>query len=143
MATYAGGTRVQSGYYLDARRFAFVSVPEGGGALPADPGARWRRVPLLAVVAAAPAMGGLLVVALPFIGIGVTAYALARKLGAGARSGAREMAATLAPAAAPGEAHLGGGSAGEVAPRPPSALGERGDAAAEALAKEIDAKRGG
>ncbi len=138
MTTHPGGSRVKSGYYVDGRGFAFANVETDGGTLPGNPGSRWRRVPLLVVMAAAPALGGLLVVALPFIGFGLAAYAIARAVGGHARDGAKEIVATVAaPGALPGEAHLAGrptekSAAGEPAP----------DARAEALAKEIAAKRG-
>lgn len=138
MATYAGGTQVQNGYYFDAKSFAFAGVAKDGGALPGGAEARWLRIPLLAVMVAAPAMGGLFVIALPFIGFGVTAYAIAKKVGVGARSGAREIAATMAAGMVPGEANLTGRRDDEarVGPSAPA------DAQTEALAKEIEAKRG-
>jgi hypothetical protein len=137
MTTYAGGTRVKSGYYVDARSFTFANVERDGGVLPGEAGSRWVRVPVLAVMAAAPALGGLFVVALPFIGFGVTAYALVRAVGGRAREGARELAATVAtPGLAPGEAHLAGRPAeGDGSEKP------AGDERAEALAREIEEKR--
>ena len=140
MATYAGGTQVQSGYYLDAKSFAFAGVAKDGGALPGGAQARWVRIPLLAVVAAAPAMGGLFVIALPFIGFGVTAYAIAKKLGLGARSGAREIAATMAAGMVPGEASLTG-RPGDGAAAGPAGPAGPADPKTEALEKEIEAKR--
>jgi hypothetical protein len=147
MTTYGGGTRVRSGYYLDAKSFTFVNVEKDGGTLPGGWETRYLHVPVMAVMAAAPALGGLFVVALPFIGIGMAAYAMARKLGAGARAGATEIAATLAtPAAVPGEAHLTGGPAGgeaEPAAREAgSAPGAPVDAQADALQKDIESQRG-
>ena len=137
MTTYAGGSLVKSGYYIDAKSFAFANVEKDGGALPGAPETRWLRVPVLVVMAAAPALGGLFVVALPFIGFGLTAYAIGRALGGRVKEGAKEIAATVAaPGMAPGEAYLAGrpgekGAEGTPAP----------DAKADALASEIETKR--
>ena len=141
MTTWTGGTRVRSGYYVERRTLGFVHVDRDGTTLPGGADARYLEVPAMAVMAAAPVLGGLFVLALPFIGIGMTAYGIGRRLVAGARTGATELAATVTgPAALPGEAHLTGGpgTKGEApAGAPPPA--EDGTAALE---KEIEAHRG-
>jgi hypothetical protein len=146
MTTYGGGTRVKSGYYIESRSFTFVNVEKDGGTLPGSWEARYAHVPVMAVMAAAPALGGLFVVALPFLGIGMAVHALARTLGAGARAGAKELAATLAsPAVAPGEAHLTGGSGGaaeRAATEAGNASGAPAEATTEALQEEIESQRG-
>jgi len=134
MATYAGGTAVKRGYYIDGRSFEFTNIQKDGGTLPPGAERRWLRVPTLLVIAVAPALGGLFVMTLPFVGIGVVVYEIAKRLAPGAKAGAREIAATVTPAWVPGEAHLAGTPAkGEPAPAPP-------DEQVEALAKEIEAK---
>ncbi|GEJ56507.1 hypothetical protein [Anaeromyxobacter diazotrophicus] len=131
--TYAGGTPVKSGYYIDARSFAFANVARDGGALPGGAGNKFARVPTLVVMAAAPALGGLFVVALPFIGVGVVVKALLRAMA----GGAKEVAATVATPAMPaGSTALTGKPPEEGATGKPAA-----DEKAEALAKEIAAKR--
>lgn len=143
MATYIGGTQVKSGYYMDAGKLAFANVEKDGGTLPGGPEARWKRVPVMLVVAAAPVLGGLFVVAFPFIGFGVAAYAVGRKLTGRVRAGAKEIAATVAPTWVPGEAHLTGeppkpgASEAPAADEAPPAADER----MEALQKEIGDKR--
>lgn len=135
MTTFVGGTQVKSGYYMDASSFSFTNVEKDGGSLPGGPETRWKRVPVVLVVAAAPVLGGLFVVAFPLIGFGVAAYAIGRKLTHRARAGAKEIAATVAPGWAPGEAHLTG-------ERPKEGSGEApADERMENLEKEIDAKR--
>ncbi len=131
--TFAGGTRVSSGYYIDARSFSFANVEKDGTVLPGTPDKRFFRIPTLAVMAAAPALGGLFVVALPFLGFGMVAYAVAKKLGVGAK----EVAATVATPAMPvGSTALTG------TPAEKSATGEPAtDAKAEELASEIEGKR--
>lgn len=139
MASIPGGTAVKRGYYIDGRHFEFANVEHDGGTLPGPPERRWLYMPTLAVVAAAPALGGLFVLTLPFIGFGLLAYAIARKLAGAARTGARELGATLAPELRPGEAYLTGKAEkdeGEGAP--PNAP----DADLDALQKDVeDARR--
>jgi hypothetical protein len=113
MTTYTGGARVQSGYYLDTKSYRFVNVERDGTVLPGPGRVRYVKVPTLAVMAAAPALGGLFVVALPFIGIALTVQALARKVGAAASVGATEMAATVAVPVPVRTKHLTGQAAGE------------------------------
>jgi hypothetical protein len=135
MTSYAGGTQVKKGYYIDGKTFAFTNIERDGEALPADPDTRFVKIPTLAVMAVAPALGGLFVVLLPFVGFGVALHAIGRRLGQKARAGASEVAATLAHGLIPGEAHLAGKPAEKSAgPRPC-------DSEADALAKEIDEKR--
>ena len=134
MTTYAGGTAVKSGYYLDMRTFTFAQVARDGGKLPGGDEHGFTRVPVALVLAAAPVLGGAFVVALPFIAFGVTAYAIAKRLTGFGSAGAREVAATLAPPWAPGAAHLTGA--------PPEDKGAPAEnARADELAKEIEAKR--
>ncbi len=108
MATYAGGTQVRNGYYVDAGSLTFVNVEKDGGALPGGPEKRWRRVPVVLLLAAAPVIGGLFVVILPVVGFGAGAYAIGRRLTGRAKAGAKELAATVASPWVPGEAHLTG-----------------------------------
>ena len=131
--TFAGGTRVSSGYYVNARSFEFANIEKDGTALPGGPDAKFVQIPTLVAMAAAPALGGLFLIFLPFIGFGLVAYAAAKKLGVGAK----EVAATVATAPMPvGSAALTG------APAEKNATGEPAkDEKAEELAKEIGAKR--
>jgi hypothetical protein len=138
MTTYPSGTAVKSGYYLDTAGFSIATVSSDGAKLPGAPGARWLRVPVLAVMAAAPVVGGLFVVALPFIGFGLGAWAISRAVGGKVKGGAAEVAATLASPMATGEAHLTGAPGKDEAP----AAGAKADEKVEAVAREIDARRG-
>jgi hypothetical protein len=131
--TYEGGTQVKSGYYVNARSFAFANIEKAGGKLPGGSKEKFIRVPTLVVMAAAPALGGLFVVALPFLGFGMVAYAAARKLG----MGAKEVAATVASPAMPA-----GSTALTGRPAEKGVTGEPAKhAATEELAKEIEEKR--
>ncbi|HEX8910683.1 MAG TPA: hypothetical protein VF805_15870 [Anaeromyxobacteraceae bacterium] len=137
MTSYAGGTRVKSGYYVDTSALGFAQVARDGGTLPGGSERSYTRVPVLLVMAAAPVLGGLFVVALPFIGFGVAAYAIGKKVAGLGRAGAREVAATVAPPLVPGEAHLTGEAGEKKAGAPVK------DERIDALASEIDAKRRG
>lgn len=133
--TFAGGTRVSSGYYVNARSFEFANIHDDGAMLPGGPDKKFIRLPTLAVMAAAPALGGLFVVALPFIGFGMVAYAVAKRFGAGAK----EVAATVATAPMPaGSTALTGKPTEKGASGEPTAHPET-----EELAKEIEARRSG
>ncbi len=138
MAAYPGGTQVKSGYYVHGKSFEFANIATDGEALPGGSESRWVRIPVLMVMVAAPALGGLFLLSLPLIAVGMTAYAIARKLGMGAKAGAKEIAATVTPAWTPGEAYLAG-KPDRVEPGAPA----RPDAKMDALAAEIEAKRSG
>ena len=137
MTTYAGGMRVKSGYYVDTSSFGFAHVMRDGGELPGGKERSYTRVPVALVLVAAPVLGGLFVVALPFIGFGVTAYALGKKLARIGHAGAREVAATVAPPFVAGEAHLTGAASEKDAGAPTK------DERIDALQGEIEAKRRG
>ncbi len=131
--TYAGGTQVTSGYYIDARTFEFANIARDGGTLPGKADTKFLRIPTVVAMAAAPALGGLFVIALPFLGFGMLAYAIVKRM----RSGAKELAATVvSPAMPAGTTALTGSPSDKDATH---ATPE--DAKLDALAKEIEEKR--
>jgi len=107
MARYAGGSTVESGYYLNTRSCAVETMPDGGH-LPGTAQDSFLRVPWPLLLAAAPIVGGAFVLAYPVIGFSAMVYGLARKLMGAAGQGAEQLAATMAPGPLPGEAHLTG-----------------------------------
>jgi hypothetical protein len=133
-STYEGGAAVKSGYYLDAKGWAVHPVAHDGDRLPAGRGT-WRRVPTLAAVALTPVLGLAFLMFLPVIGIVLAAQAAVLPILRMFRASAIDLAATVGPGWAPGEAHLTGKrgeeKAGEGAP--PARL--------EELGKEIEEKR--
>lgn len=131
--TYAGGTQVSRGYYINARTFEFANIARDGMPLPDRPGAKFLRIPTVVAMAAAPAIGGLFVMALPLIGFGMLGYAIVKRLG----SGAKEVAATVVPGAMPAGSAALTGAPSEKEGSEASAV----DPKVEALAKEIEAKR--
>jgi hypothetical protein len=136
MATYIGGTAVRRGYYIDGRSFGFITVERDGDALPGGPERRWLHVPVLAVIAAAPTLGSLFVMTLPFLGFGLVAWKLASKLAPAAWAGARELSATVAPPLSTGEAYLAGAPPKDAAATPPPP-----DEKLDAVAADIEAAR--
>ncbi len=132
MARHLGGSTVESGYYVNTRSLAVVSLA-AEGTLPGTERESFVRVPWPVMLAAAPVLGGLFVLAYPVIGISTLAYGLAKKGLGLAGEGARDIAADLAtPPHAVGEAHLTG---------KPGEGKELRDPEIEELEKEIREKR--
>lgn len=133
MTTLTSGTPVKSGYYWNSKRLAITHVANDGEVLAGRPGDAWVRMPTAAVLAMAPVLGGLFVVAFPFFGAYAVACAIGRAVGGRVKEGATELAANLAPGPVAGEAHLTGkpGEGGEGAK----------DAKLDELAKEIGERR--
>ena len=100
MRTYTGTETVEGGYYLNTRDWKLEVVDAPNGVLPGDDGARYTRVPALAMLAVGPLMGMVFVMLLPFIGLWVVAEQTWRKLGPGLRATAREQT-TVPPLAKP------------------------------------------
>ncbi len=139
MKTIIGGTAVGSGYYWNLGKWEVIPVEKHGGQLPGGRGDKFLRIPVLAVLMLLPVLGGLFVVFLPVIGFALTIHAAARPIVGLFKRSAEDLAATVTPGWAPGEAHLTG-KPGEKEPTeekgPP-----RADERLEKLEKEIEAKR--
>jgi hypothetical protein len=137
-STYEGGAAVKSGYYLDAAGWAVHPVAQDGERLPAGKGP-WRRVPTVVAIGLTPVLGLVFLMFLPLIGFALAAQAAAQKVLRIFRASAIDLAATVGPGWAPGEAHLTGKRGEEAdAQEPPAASGRL-----EALEREIDEKRNG
>jgi hypothetical protein len=63
-----GGQKVAPGFYWHRGEWSVATVTPTDTRLPGRAGDRYVRIPTLAMLAAAPIMGGLLVVFLPFVG---------------------------------------------------------------------------
>jgi hypothetical protein len=107
MARFIGGSKVESGYYVNTRSFAVVSMPVEG-CLPGGPEDAFVSVPWPLLLMAAPVVGGVFVLAYPVVGFSMMVYGLARKAAGAAGDTAKDLAATMAPGHAVGEAHLTG-----------------------------------
>lgn len=137
MTRYVGGSKVESGYYVNTSSLAVVSLP-ADGPLPGGEGDRFVRVPWPLLLLATPVVGGAFVIAYPIFGFSMMLLGLAKKVAGAAGAGARELAATMAPGHAVGEAHLTG-KPGEAA-RPGQGPAPR-DPEIEDLEKEIRERR--
>lgn len=72
-----GGDKVKAGFYWRASRWEIVPIEGAGAALPGDETERYYRIPTLGMLVAAPVMGAVFVVFLPFIGFAIVARQLA------------------------------------------------------------------
>ena len=139
MTTSIGGTAVRSGYYWNLGKWEVIPIERDGGLLPGGRGDKFLRLPVLAVLLLLPMLGGLFVVFLPVIGFVLAFQAAARPIVGLFRKSAAELASTVTPGWAPGEAHLTGKRAekgaeeGQVPPRADERL--------EKLEQEIEARR--
>ena len=134
--TFESGAAVKSGYYLDAAGWVVHPVARDGERLPAGRG-QWRRVPTLVAIALTPILGLVFLMFLPVIGFALATQAAVQKLLTIFRASAIDLAATVGPGWAPGEAHLTGKRGEEAAEKDaPEAPGRLDD-----LEKEIDGKR--
>ena len=134
MTTIAAGTQVRKGYYFSMKSWTLQPVPAEGAALPGTAGEEYLRVPLLLAFAVAPVMGAAFLMFLPFVGFYLAGTAAVRPVARVFGRSASELAATVQPGWAPGEAHLAG------------RRGERGadharDARLDRLEREIAARR--
>jgi hypothetical protein len=153
MTRYDGSSEVKGGYYLNTRTLEIVTIRGDRGRLPGSRADRYVRVPVAALLVLVPVMGGLFVIALPFLGFAVPLHAASKKLVEVSGRALRELGATLAPSWVPGEAYLadkpkeksdaaqkdGKAAPGEAqtspgdAQKPPDGL--------EQIGKEIEARR--
>jgi len=110
MKTIDGGSAVQGGYYLSRNSWEIVPVRNDGERLPGNASDHFVKLPLAAVFAVMPVLGGLMVVFLPFIGLALVARQLAKPLAGLFTRSAQDLAATVTPGWAPGSAHFTGKS---------------------------------
>jgi len=108
MASRVGGTTVKAGFYWNPKEWAIVTIEGPGGNLPGTPADRYMRIPVLAMLLAAPVMGGLFVMFLPLIGFALVLQHLARLTATATRRGAATLLATMSPSWRPGEATFAG-----------------------------------
>ena len=80
MTIYRGRQVVQRGFYFDMRRWTLEMMEGESGTLPGDEGTRYLKMPLLVLFVAAPLMGLLFVIAIPFVGLAVIGEQVYRKV---------------------------------------------------------------
>ncbi len=106
MKTIAAGTQVTTGYYFNLNRWELTHVAPQS-ALPTGTDA-FLKLPMVAVLAAAPVLGLLMVMFLPFIGFALTVGLIAKKVGASVQRAFYGVAAVVQPPMATGAAYLTG-----------------------------------
>jgi hypothetical protein len=117
MANYTGGEKVGGGYYWNLSTWAVETIGNEGGRLGDPNGARYVKVPFPALFLIIPLLGALFLMFLPFIGFGLFAYAIAKKVAGAVKQGGTELAATVQPGSfAAGSAYFTG-KPGEEADR--------------------------
>ena len=130
MTTYRGTETVAPGLYFNVGEWSFKSVEEAG-MLPGTVDTRYRRVPMLAMIAVGPLLGLAFVVFLPFIGFAMVAYLLAGKAAALAADAARAAARVARPNWEPSLAFFARSKRSKKMPTKP---------VADAWAKEVEEK---
>ena len=100
MTTYTGTQEVEPGLYLNTRKFSVTTI-DRRGPLPGTTEATYRRVPMLLMLAAAPLLGLVYVIFLPFIGFAAVTWLLANKALELVTGVARETGRVRRPAWAP------------------------------------------
>jgi len=115
MTRHHAGDTVRGGYYWNLAAWEPTFVEGREGILPGDPHATFARLPALLLLGAAPILGGLLVVFLPFIGIAL----FVQHVGRAAIEAGTHAVERVAPARKPRVAF------GHTAPREPRPSGEK------------------
>ena len=108
MTKLSAGMNASNGYWFSTRTWTLHPVSKDGEKLPGAAGETYVRIPLLLAFVVAPLMGAAFLVFLPFIGFYLALSALVRPITKLFRRSADELAATVSPGWAVGEAHLTG-----------------------------------
>ncbi len=138
MAKYTGGMQVGGGYYWNPGNWEVEVVSSEGRRLKGAEGARYLKVPFLALFAIVPLLGALFLMFLPFIGFALFAYAIAKKVTGGVKQSATELASTIQPGQfAAGDAYFTGKPEAEKEGEAPKS------AELAKIEKEIAERKGG
>ena len=134
LTAYTGNQEVESGLYLNVRTFGVTNL-EKSGPLPGTADDRFRRVPMLVMLAAAPLIGLAYVVFLPLIGFVAVGYLLGGKAMQFASSVSEHAGRVRRPAWAPLVAYLSRSK--PAAPATPEDTAPESDAWKDAVEKEL------
>jgi hypothetical protein len=80
MTRWIGGTKVPAGFYWRKSAWEIVTLSDQGGVLPGGRGERYFKIPVLAMLMLAPAMGAALVMFLPLTGFYMAGREIVRKV---------------------------------------------------------------
>jgi hypothetical protein len=106
MTTYTGQQNVEPGLYLNLKNFSITHV-DTSGPLPGADAARYYRVPMLLMLAAAPLAGLAFVIFLPLIGFAMAARLLGDTLMQWTATAVIRARRVVQPSWAPSVAFLG------------------------------------
>ena len=90
------GMQVGGGYYWNASNWEVEVVPSEGGRLK-EPGAKYVKVPFLALFVIVPLLGATFLMFMPVIGFALFGYAMTKKAASAFTRGATDLAATVQP----------------------------------------------
>ena len=102
MTTYNGRTQVEAGFYLNRKTLHLTTV-EKAGALPGTELETYYRVPMLALLAAAPVLGLFYVMFLPFLGFAMVLHLVGTKVAHLVGDAAAHAVRALRPSWAPAD----------------------------------------
>jgi hypothetical protein len=136
MTKFESNAAVQTGYYFNPVTMNVALVSRDGERLPNEKGT-WFAIPAIAALALTPLLGALFLMFLPAIGFALCAEAAGHKMAEAFRGTASDLAATVSPGWAPGEAHFTGKRTAETKAGSPTQ-----DDRLAALEKEIQERRG-
>ena len=136
MATNRGGDTVKGGYYWNLEKWDATFVEGPFGELPGSSAEIYRGIPTAALLLAAPFMGALFVMFLPFIGIALLLQHITRAAIEAAGDVIERVLRSVSPTWRPGMAFLAG-----KARRTRHAEKAANNPELEALEKEIEERR--
>lgn len=135
MAGNRGGDTVKGGYYWNMQKWDATFVEGPAGDLPGGGDEVFRRIPTLLLLVAAPLMGALFVMFLPFIGIALLLQHIARAATQAAGETLERVLRSVSPAWRPGMAFLAGKAGKKRTAKTEATEG------LDALEKEIEERR--
>ncbi len=143
MKTISAGTRVAKGYYFNTHSWTLHPIERDGDILVGGGKDAYVAIPAPLAFAAAPLMGAAFLMFLPVEGFIEAARAAAKPVARILGRSATEIAATMQPGLATGEAHLAGKPADEKAggAKAEAAAGAQGAEELGNLEKEIADRR--
>ena len=141
MKRIKGGTKVEAGFYWRAAEWEIVTLSGDGGTLPGDASEVLYRIPTIGMLAAAPVMGALFVMFLPFIGFALVLKHLANLAVEGSKSAALAVGATLVPSWRPGEAYFANRKGHEPKGEAKPEDAKKSETALDGIEKEIEERR--
>ncbi len=139
MTRYENQDAAPYGLYFSTRPLDVRFVGAEGERIDGVPGATYRHVPTPLAVALAPVLGGLFVIAFPFVIFAAAITGVARLLGVGAREAATSTARVATTRYAASAAWIDGKGAGEAEDaEAPAADAELADLEAEVAERRED-----